>query len=98
MKKPETNMKRPWISALLNFFFSGLGYIYNGNRNLFGILLTIASLGLSYLEQFHTFSDGKSLESHDSTAFGVLFASIFIANTGLALDAFKEAIKINKSQ
>ena len=88
-------MKKPWLSALLNFFFMGLGYLYNGKRLLLGALLTIAAVGLSYIEQVHVFSDGQTLQGHDSTAFGIMLACVLIANTGLALDGFKEAKAMN---
>ncbi|SVE17229.1 uncharacterized protein METZ01_LOCUS470083 [marine metagenome] len=90
-------MKNPIISAVLNFFFMGLGYIYNGNRILLGALLTIAAIGLTYVENFHEFA-GKTLQAHDSTAFSILFVCVLIANTGLAIDASQEAKKINSEK
>ena len=91
-------MKITWLSAILNFFFMGLGYIYNGKRVLLGVLLTIAAIGLTYIENFHTFTSGSNLQGTDSTAFAILFACVFIANTGLAIDAFREAKEVNKSK
>lgn len=88
-------MKKPWLSAILNFFFMGLGYLYNGHRKMLGILLTIAALGLTYVENFYAFSDGNSLQAHDSSAFLILFVCVLIANTGLAIDAYQEAKMIN---
>ena len=73
----------------------GLRYIYNGKRTLTGILLTIGALMLTYVEQIYAFSDGNTFQDHDSTAFGIMAASVFIINTGLALDAYKEANAIN---
>ena len=73
----------------------GLGYLYNGKRILLGILLTLAAIGLTYVENFHTFSDGNKLQGLDSTAFAILFACVLIANTGLAIDAYKEAKEMN---
>ncbi len=37
-------MKNPWVAAFLNFFISGLGYIYSGRRTLFGVLLVASEL------------------------------------------------------
>lgn len=88
-------MKKPWIAALLNFFLMGPGYLYNGKRPVLGILLTITAFGLTYVEQIHTFADGNNLQDHDMTAFGVMFVCVFLANTGLALDAYREAKEIN---
>ena len=90
-------MKKAWLSAILNFFFMGLGYLYNGKRPLLGLLLTLAAFGLTYIEQFHTFADGNSLQGHDSTAFLVMFVCVFILNTGLAIDGYNEAKQINTS-
>ena len=75
----------------------GLGYIYNGKRMLLGILHTIAATGLTYVENFHEFSGGKTLQESDSKAFAILFVCVLIANAGLAIDAHKEAKRINKS-
>ena len=88
-------MKKPILSAILNFFFMGLGYLYNGKRMLLGVLLTIAAIGLTYVENFHAFAEGKTLQTLDSNAFMILFACVLIANTGLAFDAFQEAKDIN---
>ena len=90
-------MKKSWLSAILNFFFMGLGYIYNGKKVLLGVLLTTAAIGLTYVENFHNFSEGKNLQATDSTAFMILFVCVLLANTGLAIDAFKEAKEINGS-
>jgi len=73
----------------------GLGYLYNGKKITLGIILTIAAFGFTYIEQFHVFSDNKTFQSHDSQAFIILFVSVFIANTGLALDAYIEAKNFN---
>ncbi len=91
-------MKKNWLSAILNFFFMGLGYLYNGERKLLGALLTIGAFGMTYLEQVHQFPNGNKLQALDSTAFTVLFICIFIINTGLAIDAYQEANQINKTR
>ena len=44
-------MKKPWLAALLNFFFMGPGTIYNGKRALLGIGWTIAAILLTFVEQ-----------------------------------------------
>lgn len=88
-------MKQAWLSAVLNFFFMGLGYVYNGKRVLTGVLLTLGALGLTYVEQFYKFADGETLQGHDSSVFMIMFISVFAANTGLAIDAFREAKSIN---
>jgi len=37
--------KNPWVAAFLNFILNGLGYVYNGKRVFFGVLLIFAELG-----------------------------------------------------
>ena len=76
----------------------GVGYVYNGKKVLLGVLLTAAAIGLTYVENFHTFSEAKNLQATDSTAFTILFVCVLLANTGLAIDAFKEAKEINANR
>ncbi len=91
--------KNQWLAGGLNFFFPGAGYMYNGDKPLYVTAPILAgSLGLAYVEQIHEFDDGNTLLEHDSTAFGVMFAAIFIANTGFAIDAYQEAGRINKRE
>lgn len=63
-----------------------------------GALLTVGAIMLTYLEQFYTFADGKALQDHEGTAFMIMAASVFIINTGLAIDAYQEANAINSKQ
>lgn len=37
------HMKRPWLAALLNFFFMGPGTLDVGERKLFGTTLTLGA-------------------------------------------------------
>ena len=76
----------------------GLGYIYNGKRMLLGALLTIGAIAMTYLEQIHVFPNGEKLQDLDSTAFAIMFATVFIINTGLAIDGYQEANQINNSK
>ncbi|MBI2583182.1 MAG: hypothetical protein HYW25_00815 [Candidatus Aenigmarchaeota archaeon] len=41
--------RRPLIAAILNFFVWGLGYVYNGKRIVFGILLVAGSISMAAL-------------------------------------------------
>ena len=43
-------MKRPWLAALLNFFFMGPGTLYVGQRKAFGAALTVSALVLTWVE------------------------------------------------
>lgn len=91
--------KRPLLAGALNFFVPGAGYAYNGDKPLYlTVPMILGTAGLVYVEQIHEFDDGNTLQEHDSTAFGVMFAAVFIANTAFAVDAYQEAGRINSRQ
>lgn len=79
--------KKPWIAALLNFFFMGPGYIYNGRRVALGIGWTLAALALTYVEQ--------SIKPLSSNLYWTMFAAVFVANTCFAIDGWRESHAIN---
>mgnify|MGYP001572775920 CR=1 FL=1 len=81
-------MKMPWLAAVLNFFFMGLGYIYNGRRRVLGIGWTAAAIGLTYVEM--------SLRVPMPNLYWTMFVSVFIANTCFATDGWREAEEINR--
>ena len=71
----------------MNFFFMGAGYLYNGRRAVLGVMLTLAALGLTYVE--------FGIQEPLPTLYAIMFACVFIANTGLAIDGYREAKAIN---
>jgi hypothetical protein len=75
--------KNPWIAAVLNFFFMGLGTLYIGRRKLTGVGLTLAAIALTYVE--------LQLRSAAPDLYPIMFAAVFVANTVLAIDGYKEA-------
>lgn len=75
--------KNPWIAAVLNFFFMGLGTLYIGRRKLTGIGLTLAAIVLTFVE--------LQLRSAAPSLYPIMFAAVFVANTVLALDGYREA-------
>jgi hypothetical protein len=75
--------KNPWIAALLNFFFMGLGTLYVGRRKLLGAGLTVAAFALTYVE--------LQLQTVAPALFPIMFVAVFIANTVLAIDGYNEA-------
>jgi len=81
-------MKNPWIAAILNFFFAGPGYIYNGRRSMLGIALTIGALILTYVE--------LQLQTEAPSLFPLMFGAVFLINTFLAVDAYQEAKMLSK--
>ena len=42
--------KNPWIAAVLNFIFMGLGTLYIGRRKLTSLGLTLGVIALTYVE------------------------------------------------
>ena len=80
-------MKNPWIAAIGNFFFSGLGTLYNGRRKGVGIALTLSAILLTYVE--------FSIQNPLPQLYAIMFAAVFIMNTALAYDGFQEAKAIN---
>jgi hypothetical protein len=40
----DADSRNPWISAVLNFFLWGGGYIYNGSRKTFGLGLLVVEI------------------------------------------------------
>lgn len=83
----RVDQKNPWIAAALNFFLMGAGYVYNGERVPLGAALTASSIGLTYTEM--------NLQKYDQTLYWTMFASVFLANTFLAMDAYQEAERLN---
>ncbi len=79
--------KKPWIAAVLSFFFMGAGYIYTGKRVLLGIGFTIAAIAYTYIE--------LQLKEVDSSLYWMMFAATFLINTCFATDAYREAKNMN---
>jgi hypothetical protein len=104
--------KIPSIAAILNFFFFGLGYLYNGKRKFLGIALTVAglinaifwigfpsSVILNPIEEVPC--NCPSSFDWPSPAINFLiftapWISLFLIAIILAVDGYKEAKKINK--
>ncbi len=76
-------MKKPWLAALLNFFFMGPGTLYVGERKLFGAALTLAAIALTYVE--------LQLQTQNPLLHHVMFVAVFVMNTFFALDGYREA-------
>lgn len=76
-------MKNPWIAAVLNFFFMGLGTLYIGQRKLFGLALTVGALLLTYVE--------FQIQPLNGTLYGLMFGAVFLMNTFFAIDGYQEA-------
>ena len=80
-------MKKPWLAALLNFFFMGLGTLYVGERKAFGAVLTLGALALTHVE--------FGIQESEPTLYGIMFGTILVMNTMFAIDGHREAKLIN---
>lgn len=75
--------KNPWIAAILNFFFMGLGTLYIGRRKLTGAGLTLGAIVLTYVE--------LQLQTAAPALYPIMFGAVLVANTVLAIDGYNEA-------
>lgn len=80
-------MKRPWLAALLNFFFMGPGTLYVGERKAFGAALTLAALVLTWVE--------LGVKEVALNLYWPMFGAVFLMNTFFALDGWREATALN---
>lgn len=76
-------MAKTWIAVLANFFLPGLGYIILGRRISSAVLQLIGVLGLTWVE--------FGVQVAAPALYWPMFASVFIMNTGFAIDAWREA-------
>ena len=90
----QPRRRSPLLAAGLNWVLPGTGYIYNGERPVLGATLAVGAVGLTVVEQSHAFF-GEGLKTYDPMLFNLMFASVLVMNTGLAVDAFSEARAIN---
>jgi len=80
-----------YLAAFLNFIFPGAGYLVLRQKIPLALAWLTGVIGLTYVEQLHQWPGGGNLQAHDSTAFGVMFAAVFVMNTAFAVDAWKLA-------
>jgi len=83
-------VKHPWLAALLNFFFMGPGTLYVGERKLFGVVLTLGAVALTYVE--------LSLQTQAPTLYPIMFGTVFVMNTFFAVDGWREAKAVNAAR
>jgi hypothetical protein len=74
-------MIRVYLATLLNFFLPGLGNLVLGRRLLVGVLWIVGMVGLTYVE--------LTLQSQGSALYWPMFTSVFLVNTGFAIDTFR---------
>ncbi len=78
--------KNPWVAAILNFLFWGLGYIYNYKRKFLGLALLVSGFAVDMVYFSFEISDELMIMAYPLTLIGI----------GFAYDAYKESIEINK--
>jgi len=72
-----------WVAIIANFILPGLGYLIAvPEQRVAGIFWLIGVIGLTVVEQF------MGLEAALPDAFKLMFASVFIINTGHAVNTF----------
>ncbi len=76
-------MKNPWIAAVLNFFFMGLGTLYIGRRKALGIALTVGALALTYVEM--------NLKAGSPGLYPIMFGAVLLMNAFFAYDGYTKA-------
>ena len=80
-------MKNPWIAAVGNFFFMGLGTLYVGRRKALGVALTVGAIILTYVE--------FGIQTAAPEYYPFMFGAVFLVNTFLAIDGYHEAKAIS---
>lgn len=80
-------MKKPILSFILSFFLLGLGHVYNGQRKMTGVLLTIGAIIATWVE--------LQLRSAAPALYPYSFASFLLLGLALGWDAYMEAKMIN---
>lgn len=74
-------MKNPWIAAIANFFFPGVGYLIAGVKRGLAVLWLVGVLGLTYVE--------FGIREPEPTLYGIMFASVLVMNIAFAVDVYR---------
>jgi len=88
-KNNRRGSKNPWIAAILNLLWAGLGYIYLGKRKNFGYILFVAGL-LALVDvamNLGTYAQGN----YSNLITPLVVASAVLMELAFAYDAFKLA-------
>jgi hypothetical protein len=74
----EVEMTRVYVATVLNFFLPGAGHLVLGRRVVPGVCWLIGAVGLT----------GVELSLQGGPLYWPMFASVFVLNTGFAIDTF----------
>jgi hypothetical protein len=81
--------KRPWLAALLNILFWGIGYLYIRKRKTLGTILFLVQL---FIFVGHFVTPNNFTTTFEGASYGVMAMIISIA---LGVDAYNQARKFN---
>ena len=84
-------MGRNWgVAVLLNFFFSGLGYLYLGKRKAFGVIVFLGNIAFLFaLGYAITFPRAFPLTGQVRTYMDLNSVGFLITKIAFALDAYQ---------
>jgi hypothetical protein len=82
-------MKNPWLIAILNFFFYGLGTLILGKRRAVGALLLVGNLSLRYADVI--LSPLGSMPKAAPGMWPFIVGGMAIVGIGCAVDGYRDA-------
>jgi hypothetical protein len=82
-------MKNPWLAAILNLFFFGGGYVYNGKRRVMGLGLILGWL-LIRIGEIKIYLTGLVTDK-----WLIMFCGLVLLQISFAVDAYRETKEIN---
>jgi hypothetical protein len=97
--QPQTTarpQKNPWLAAILNFFFPGLGYVYNGigrdtAQLIFGVLVALSVALVFYVGFASAILSPSSGGTQTTTAADYVSFLYFLLPFAVAYDGYKRA-------
>ncbi len=82
--------KSPFLASALNFVLPGAGYLYNGDKHpLICVGMMAGAVGLTYVE--------LDLQKSEPDLYPIMFGSVFVLNTSIAIDTFFKTKKRNEA-
>ncbi|MGI0080144.1 MAG: zinc-ribbon domain-containing protein [Nitrososphaerales archaeon] len=99
---PLSGGRNPWISAILNFFLPGLGYVYNGlgsdkSQIVFGSLIFVSVFIGLFIPIFGAPSSSAGTAAPTITVIDLLALLVFVIPFALAYDGYVRANRMNRS-
>jgi hypothetical protein len=82
-------MKNPWVVAVLNYFFWGLGTLLSGKRVLTALLLLAANLSLRWADLALSPAGPRAQAAPQMWPF--IVGGMAVAGIAFAIDGYREA-------